>query len=57
LDISSKHLFLLDYEFKNEMEKQRIVKWESYIADELITKKEKEEKESTDYKIKKNMEK
>jgi hypothetical protein len=43
--------------FKKSEDKKRIVRWESYVIDELMLKREKEKKNSNEYKLKRNIEK
>lgn len=48
---------VLDHHFVKHEDKKRIVKWENYVIDELMLKREKENKNSNEYKLCKNLEK
>ena len=45
------------YEFSTDEEEAHIIKWESYIASELISDQERENKEKIDYKLDRNSQK
>lgn len=45
------------FTFKNQTDEEHIVRWEDYITDELIHIKEKEAKETVDFKLDQNGEK